>query len=61
MGNLADLASGHKYEIALGSLALSLCGFAYYQKHQTEGLRLLANSIDPYIPRISHPLQELYA
>ena len=61
MGNLADTISKNKYEFALGSLAAASVGFALYHKKQTQQLRALANSMDPYVPVVvSHHIEEIY-
>ena len=52
MGNLADKICENKYEFAIGSFAFALGAFSLYHRYETDELRKIANSMDPYIPLV---------
>ena len=57
MGNIEERIRENKFELALGSVAGLLSLVAYFQRKDTSELRRIANSIDPYIPTLTHQLQ----
>ena len=61
MGNLADKIFENKNQLTLGCLALAAGSFALYNKYETDQLRKLAHSIDPYIPLLtSYKIDEVH-
>ena len=60
MGNISETINSNKYEFSLGTLALAVGSFAYYQNLRNSEVRKIANALNPEIPAVSQKRVDIY-